>query len=521
MTRARRITIDDLIVARAAAAPVRAVMLDVRDTFEVDRDRIPGAVNLPRHRIEFRIDTLVRDRATPLVVLDGGKADPRADLAAETLRHLGYADVAVLDGGAAAWRGGGLPVVCGINVSSRAFRERLKCTGEVQCVDVDTLLAWRREGTRVALIDVRTPAEHTQGCIPGAVSITGFEIASQGVDIAAESDVIVAYSGGCTRSIVSARTLGLLGVKDVVALDGGLVAWQLAGLEVERGSRRTRFTASVGSRQFGELGAARIAKIRGVRGIGAGELAQMLAGPARNVAVIDLRERAAFEAGHIAGTTSLPADAAILHSDDFIAVRTEPLVIVGDSEMHARLAAVWQVRLGSTDVAVLDGGIASWLADGRPLVAGRVRPSGWSGIVGDGDGVDAAAASAWLAARPDARVLQVDAGARFREGHLPGATWLPRGWLETRIDGVVPDPATPLLLTCASGEQAPLAAATLRNRGRVEVAWLAGGTRAWTAAGGAIETAGLELQEHELVPPIDRDEKAMRRYLDWAGSSRD
>ena len=37
-------------------------------------------------------------------------------------------------------------------------------------------------------------------------------------------------------------------------------------------------------------------------------------------------------------------------------------------------------------------------------------------------------------------------------GHLPGAVHVPRGYLESRIDGVVPDRAQRVILYCASGQ---------------------------------------------------------------------
>lgn len=518
----RRLGVDDLLAARASAAP--PVLIDVRDRGEAERIRIPGAANVPRHHVEERIGALVRDRATPLVVVDGGvddargRPDDRADLTAATLRRLDYADVACLEGGVSAWRRAGLPLVCGVSMSGKAFRERLKCAGEMQCVDVATLQAWRREGTRVALVDVRTAAEHLRECIPGAVSIEGFDIALHGVDLAAESDVIAVYSNGCTRSIVSARTLGLLGIGDVVALEGGLLSWRLAGLEVERGSRLTRFAASVGSRQFGELGVARLAKMRGVRSLDGEALAALLAAPARNVHAFDLRDRAAFEAGHIPGTVALRVDDALARSDDFIALRAAPVVFIAGDEFSARLSAVWQMRLGSTDVAVLAGGVDHWIAEGRPVAVGPEPPLGWHEARGHSEAVPAGAAADWLAARPRARVLHVDASASFRRGHLPGAAWTPRGRLESRIADVVPEVDAPLLLTCVSGLQAAFAAATLRELGRREVAWLEGGTTAWAANGGALASADLPPQDDELLSPVERDDRAMREYLDWAAS---
>jgi rhodanese-related sulfurtransferase len=123
--------------------------------------------------------------------------------------------------------------------------------------------------------------------------------------------------------------------------------------------------------------------------------------------------------------------------------------------------------------------------------------------------------SRWLAAYAPALLLHVDTSASYRRGHLPGAKWLPRGWLESRIERVAPSLGAALLLTCTDGAQSAFAAATLRRRGYVHVAWLQGGTRIWSAAGRPIETAAAPPPDDEMLPPTRRDREAMRDYLDW------
>src|ERR1700694_1181586 len=49
----------------------------------------------------------------------------------------------------------------------------------------------------------------------------------------------------------------------------------------------------------------------------------------------------------------------------------------------------------------------------------------------------------------------------FATGHLPGARHVPRGYLESRIEGVVPNRAPRVVLYCASGNRSALAAKTL------------------------------------------------------------
>ena len=516
---ARLVAVDDLVAALAAESP--SVLLDVRDLVESERGHVAGATILPRRRIEFRIGALVRDRATPLVVLDGGEEiapgtrDPRAALAAATLVALGYRDVAALDGGLAAWRQAGLPVVFGAQVSSKAFGRRIGDLARVPTIAVDTLRRWQEDGRRVALCDVRSAAEHTEGCVPGAVSMPGFEAVSHALDMAAESDVIVLCSGARTRSLVVARTLIDLGLGDVVALDGGALAWRLAGGDLETGSRRRRVKPSTPGRQFAELGAARLAKHYGVERIEVADLAALLYSTSGNFSAFDLRDPGQYVAAHVPRSVSVASEVLVVRHEELIAARDAPVVLVDDDNVRSLLTGVWLRRLGMRKVQELAGGFAAWTRSRRPACTVAETPLGWreASAVAPGLGVDDV--PRWLAAYAPAQVLHVDTGASYGRGHLPGAVWLPRGWLETRIATVAPSLDTALLVTCIDGAQAAFAAATLRQLGHVHVAWLQGGTRIWAGAGLVLETSAPPPQNDELLPPARRDEQAMRDYLDW------
>ena len=52
-------------------------------------------------------------------------------------------------------------------------------------------------------------------------------------------------------------------------------------------------------------------------------------------------------------------------------------------------------------------------------------------------------------------------------GHIPGAKHVPRGYLESRIEGAVPDRSQRVVLYCASGNRSALAAHTLRGPARL------------------------------------------------------
>ena len=62
-----------------------------------------------------------------------------------------------------------------------------------------------------------------------------------------------------------------------------------------------------------------------------------------------------------------------------------------------------------------------------------------------------------------------------------------RGWLEFRIDDVVPDKDTPIVVYCGINQRSPLAAATLMDMGYSNVSNYADGFFAWQEAGLALQ----------------------------------
>src|SRR3712207_902092 len=69
-------------------------------------------------------------------------------------------------------------------------------------------------------------------------------------------------------------------------------------------------------------------------------------------------------------------------------------------------------------------------------------------------------------------------------GHIPGAKHVPRGYLESRIEGAVPDRDQRVVLYCASGQRSALAANTLREHlGYENVASMNGGITLWKDRG--------------------------------------
>jgi rhodanese-related sulfurtransferase len=87
----------------AVAAAPRPFVVDIRDAAEFEAGHVPGSMWIHVHEIAAKRGELPVSRIRRvLVVGDGGK---RTQAAATWLVLTGYADVAVLSGGFAAWRG--------------------------------------------------------------------------------------------------------------------------------------------------------------------------------------------------------------------------------------------------------------------------------------------------------------------------------------------------------------------------------------------------------------------------------
>lgn len=85
------------------------VLLDVREKDEVRKEYIPGTVFLPRGFLEMRVEELVPDKESPIILYCA--VGVRSGFAAKTLMDMGYRDVASLRGGIERWKRWGFEVL--------------------------------------------------------------------------------------------------------------------------------------------------------------------------------------------------------------------------------------------------------------------------------------------------------------------------------------------------------------------------------------------------------------------------
>jgi sulfur-carrier protein adenylyltransferase/sulfurtransferase len=107
-------------------------------------------------------------------------------------------------------------------------------------------------------------------------------------------------------------------------------------------------------------------------------------------------------------------------------------------------------------------------------------------------------------------IVDVREADEFAAGHLPGAKHVPRSYLETRIEGVVPDRSAQVILYCASGNRSAYGTRTLTDElGYEHVRSMTGGITLWKDRGYDVDVPRSLTPEqrerysrHMLVPEI-------------------
>jgi thiosulfate/3-mercaptopyruvate sulfurtransferase len=238
--------------------------------------------------------------------------------------------------------------------------------------------------------------------------------------------------------------------------------------------------------------------------------------------------RDAYAAGHIPGAVffdideiadrstdlphMLPGPDAFAEAVGALGLRRDLITVVYDGQGIFSAPRVWWTLriMGWPEVFVLNGGLKTWTAEGRPLetalprrAPATIEPAFDPSLVRDLEGMRAT-----LAAR-DSQVIDARAAPRFRgevpepraglrSGHMPGALNL--AWnalidadgtmksaddLRAAFEGAGADLDGPIVTTCGSGVSAALLALALARLGREDVAVYDG---SWTEWAGRADT---------------------------------
>lgn len=515
MKRIRKVPADRL---RAMLSDGQEIaFLDVREEGEFSRGHAFWAVPAPLSHLERRLPLLVPRLGARIVLMDGDGGE-LARRAAARISGWGYEDVAVLEGGLRGWRDAGFEVFAGVHVPSKAFGEVVEHRDGTPSIDPSELKAWRAEGRPVVVLDSRPFDEFHRFSLPDGIDCPGAELVHRSFDLVDAGTTIVVNCAGRTRSIIGAQSLINAGIPNrVVALRNGTGGWHLAGEALARGSRAVAPPPTAEGLARAVEASRRVAERFGVSEIGAEALREFQREAAqRTLYLFDVRSPEEYEAGHLPGSRQAPGGQLVQSTDFYAGTRGARMVLVDDNGVRARMTASWLVQLGWADVHVLAGGLR---AAGLALEKGPEPQAPLGG--------DAAPACETLTVRElerllDAReavVVDLASSLRHRAGHIPGAWFAVRARFEEAFAKMPPEGA--LVLASDDGGFARLAAADAMAAapGR-RVSVLAGGTRAWAAAGLPLATGCERLASEPddvWYSPYDHDDlgKAMTEYLSW------
>ena len=101
-----------------------------------------------------------------------------------------------------------------------------------------------------------------------------------------------------------------------------------------------------------------------------------------------------------------------------------------------------------------------------------------------------------LESNPQSKLVDVREDREWDEAHAAGSVHLGKGIIERDVEATIPDKTTEIILYCGGGYRSALAADALQEMGYTNVFSMAGGWKAWQAAGAKTES-GKEVAIYE------------------------
>jgi rhodanese-related sulfurtransferase len=243
------------------------------------------------------------------------------------------------------------------------------------------------------------------------------------------------------------------------------------------------------------------------------QLATLLEQPSPH-ALLDVRERAAFERGHIYRATPLPRRLLELRLPTLVTAPATLIVLCDDDGTLSALAAPTVAEMGYTEVFVLTGGLEAWRRAGRPVVQGLNVPSK---VFGERvlhefktPEITPLELSRRMAEGHDLVIVDTRTPEEYARGCLPGAVSMPGGELVLRIGELVQRPDQTIVVHCGGRTRSYLGAESLRRMGLPNpIVAVRNGTMGW-------QLDGLELERGATRWPPPPSAQSRARALEVA-----
>ena len=349
------------------------ILLDSRTPEEHNRFCIPGSRSMPGAELGLRIWDLAQDPNTPVVVHCAGRT--RSIIGAGTLKRLGVPNVYALKNGTMGWQLSGRALEVGsdrlalprITAEGRkraeaAAREVAEAEG-VRFVDAEASKALLASADRqtVYAFDVRSREEYTTGHIPGFQWAPGGQ-AVQATDnyVAVTEGTVLFACDGIVRAAMTASWFRQMDFPNVYVLDGGTEAWQTAVGTLEAGPPNdTPFGLESARERVSALTPAQLQKQ-----------------PNTDTVVLHVGTSDEYSKSHVPGSRWLLRSWLEPRFADLVPSASVSVVVTCADGVNSTLAAATLLDLGYQNVAVLEGGLATWSKAGLPVETGLTGVAG-------------------------------------------------------------------------------------------------------------------------------------------------
>lgn len=205
----------------------------------------------------------------------------------------------------------------------------------------------------------------------------------------------------------------------------------------------------------------------------------------QELAVLDVREHGQYGESHLFLATSLPYSRLECEIARLAPRKNVKIVLYDEDGQGVSLQASKALGLlGYSNLFTLDGGTKTWAAAGYTLFAGVNLPSKTFGELIEQHfhtpRITAAQLMKKIQSAEDLIILDGRPQSEFKKMSIPGAQCCPNGELSYRIQSIVNNPNTTVVINCAGRTRSIIGAQTLINLGiNNPVFALENGTQGW------------------------------------------
>ncbi len=179
-----------------------------------------------------------------------------------------------------------------------------------------------------------------------------------------------------------------------------------------------------------------------------------------NIILIDVRNKAQYEASHIARAHNIPLADLADSAEDLPSVKKAPIVVYGATNADAQKAYKMIKKQGAKKVSVWSGGMASW--KGNTAAGSTPEEITWKRKLGKGE-ISVADFMKAVNGTSNQVVLDVRTPDEVGDGKFKGAMHIPLDQIEARMSEL--PKGKEILAHCTTGARAEMAVQAIKKAG--------------------------------------------------------